>query len=339
MKAAVFHEVGRPLTIETLPEPTPGPAELVLRVKHAGICGSDLHMADRPGGLPVGAVMGHEFAGEVVAVGKEARAQWKEGARVCAQPFIGCGTCRECLNGNGVRCASFQDIGIGNIPGGYAEYVRVGMHETLALPENVDYSLGAAVEPLAVGLHAVNKAGLRGGENVLVIGAGPIGLVTAMWAKFFGARAIVVSERAAGRLALADKFGATGGIDASKENVRQAYRKQAGAPPDIIFECVGVPGVLQDCINIASPDCRIVVVGVCMQEDRILPLKAIAKDLQFRFVYYYRKQDFRFTLDMLAAERVNPRDMLTGQVGFDTFAECFEALKQPSTQCKVQLTP
>jgi (R,R)-butanediol dehydrogenase/meso-butanediol dehydrogenase/diacetyl reductase len=102
---------------------------------------------------------------------------------------------------------------------------------------------------------------------------------------------------------------------------------------------VGVPGVLQECINTAPIDGRIVVVGVCMHEDSIFPLKAIAKELQLIFVYYYRKQDFQFTLDMLGTERVEAHSMITSTVGFDAFPEAFEDLKQPSTQCKVLLEP
>lgn len=337
MKAAVFHEIGQPLRIESVPDPTPGPKELVLRIRNSGICGSDLHLSERENGLPNGTVMGHEFSGEVMAIGGEAKGDWREGERVCSLPLISCGVCQPCLSGDGARCVSFEDIGVGANPGGYAEYVRVSSHETMRLPEAVDYRSGAAVEPLAVGLHGVHKANLQGGENVLVIGAGPIGLATAMWARFFGARHVVVSEQAAGRLALAGKFGATGGIDASKEDVRQAYAAIAGAKPDVIFECVGVPGVLQSCIKMAPVYGRIVIIGVCMVPDTIAPLNAIVKELQLNFVYYYRRQDFQFTLDMLATGRVDAQAMITEEIGFDRFPEAFEALKSPSANCKVQL--
>lgn len=339
MRAAVLRGLGKPLELEEVPDPEPGPTDLVLRVKSCGICGSDLHASDLPPGLPPGTVMGHEFAGEVVAVGSEVGDRWRKGERVCALPYIGCGRCAACLSGDGTRCVGMQATGLGAIPGAYAEYVRVGSHESLRLPESVDFDAGATVEPLAVGLHAVRQSQLVPGENVLVVGAGPIGLATALWARFFGARSVVVSEKAAGRLELAARFGATHGIDASKENVAGSFHKQTGATPDVIFECVGVPGMLQECLMLAPARARIVVVGVCMQPDTIFPALAILKELSLHFVVAYRRQDFEFILDMLGSERVASQPMITDVVDLERFPEAFQALKQPTTQCKVILRP
>src|SRR5262249_8909325 len=186
MKGAVFHGVGQPLTIEELEDPKPGPGELVLRVKSCGICGSDLHAASLPPGLPAGTVMGHEFAGEGGGIGGGTTG-WKTGARACAFRAIGCGTCGPCLTGDVVLCTSLRGIGLGQIKGAYSEYVLVGGPESVRLPGGVSFREGALVEPLAVGLHAVNKAGLQPGERVMVIGAGPIGLAVTAWARLLGA--------------------------------------------------------------------------------------------------------------------------------------------------------
>jgi (R,R)-butanediol dehydrogenase/meso-butanediol dehydrogenase/diacetyl reductase len=133
--------------------------------------------------------MGHEFAGEVVEVGSDVRSSWKTGERVCAFPAIGCGKCGPCLAGDIILCSSLRGTGLGQIPGAYSEYVLVGGAESLRLPGGVSFHEGALVEPLAVGLHAVNQARLQPGERVMVIGAGPIGLAVTAWARFFGARA------------------------------------------------------------------------------------------------------------------------------------------------------
>jgi (R,R)-butanediol dehydrogenase/meso-butanediol dehydrogenase/diacetyl reductase len=339
MRAAVFHGLGKPLAIEEVADPKPGPSDLILRVKGSGICGSDLHAAELPPGLPPGTVMGHEFSGEVMEVGAQVRDRWKVGERVCALPYIACGHCAHCLAGDGTLCEKLRGTGLGQTPGAFAEYVRVGTNETLSLPESVGFDEGATVEPLAVGLHAVRQSGLEPGANVLVIGAGPIGLATALWARFFGARSVVVSEMAPARLELAAKFGATHGIDASAENVGSAFQKVTGARPDILFECVGVPGLLQQCIMLAPARSRIVVVGVCMQPDTIVPGLAILKELALHFVIAYRKRDFEFTLDMLEAERIASRPMITHRVDLDSFPAAFEALKKPATQGKVLLEP
>jgi (R,R)-butanediol dehydrogenase / meso-butanediol dehydrogenase / diacetyl reductase len=344
VQAAIFHGAGKPLTIETVPDPAPGPGELVLKVEACGICGSDLHMADiHDGGgmpaLPAGTVMGHEFAGEVVAIGSELKERWQLGTRVTAMPLIGCGKCLACLSGKGLRCATGKGIGLGASPGAYAEYIRVGGYESFRLPEQVDYQAGAMVEPLAVGLHAVNVARLQPGDSVLVMGAGPIGLAVATWCRFFGARHVVVSDLVKSRLDRASDFGATGCIEADREDVAQRVVELAGEAPPIVFDCVGVPGSQQLAMHYAPVDGRVVVVGVCMKLDHLLPIMAIGKELQINYVLAYRHQDFAFTIQMLAAGRIDPQPMLSGIVGFEGFPAAFEALKTSKQECKVLLHP
>jgi len=339
VKAAVFRALGEPLVLEEVPDPQPAASDLVLRVRGCGICGSDLHVSCLPPGLPPGTIMGHEFAGEVVEVGREAVGGFRVGDRVCSLPAIGCGRCGACLSGDMMLCPSLLATGLGPVPGAYAEYVRVGSQETLRLPESVDYRCGALVEPLAVALNAVRTSALAPGDDVLVIGAGPIGLAVSTWARLLGARTVVVSEKVAGRLALARRFGATEVVDASREDLAQAFAEHAGGPPDVVFECVGVPGMLMQCIGLARPRGRVVVVGVCMQPDSFLPVAAILKQLQVNFVIAYRRQDFAFTLDMLAAGRIAGPEMVTDVVDLAGFAAAFEALKTPAAQCKVLLEP
>jgi (R,R)-butanediol dehydrogenase/meso-butanediol dehydrogenase/diacetyl reductase len=338
MKAAILHGPKK-LLIEEVPDPSPGPAELILKVESCGICGSDLHMSDVPFGLPPSIVMGHEFSGVVEEVGKEAASRFRVGERVCAMPMIGCGRCGPCVTGDGTQCATIQTTGLGQIPGAYAEYVRVGMHETLRLPDGVDHRQGAMVEPLAVGLHAVEKAGLAPGARVLIVGAGPIGLTVALWSRFFGARAVVISEKAEGRRELAAKFGATDALDPTREEVGPEFAKRAGGPPDVVFECVGVPGLIQECMNVAPNRGRIVVVGVCVSPDTFMPAVGVIKELDLRFVVAYQKRDWELTLSLLEQRRISSQEMVTDVVDLAGFPSAFEALKKPSSQCKVMLEP
>jgi (R,R)-butanediol dehydrogenase/meso-butanediol dehydrogenase/diacetyl reductase len=339
MKAAILHGPKKLLEIGEVADPTPGPAELVLKVHSCGICGSDLHMSDVPFGIPAGIVMGHEFSGVVEEVGKEAASRFRVGDRVCSLPMIGCGRCGPCVTGDGTQCATIQTTGLGQIPGAYAEYVRVGMHETLRLPDGVDHRQGAMVEPLAVGLHAVEKAGLAPGARVLIIGAGPIGLTVALWSRFFGARAVVISEKAEGRRELAAKFGATDALDPSREEVGPEFAKRAGGPPDVVFECVGVPGLIQECMNLAPNRGRVVVVGVCISPDTFVPAIGVIKELDLRFVVAYQKRDWELTLSLLEQRRITSQAMVTDVVDLTGFPAAFEALKKPSSQCKVMLEP
>ena len=345
MRAAMFEAPGQPLVIGEAEAPQPEPTDLLVKVRNCGICGSDLHLsalADRSGGMaPLGhgAIMGHEFCGEVVEVGSQAPGNWHEGDRICALPYIACGTCQDCLAGRGHHCRAVVYTGMGSTSGGYADYVRVGGAEALALPDGVDYQTGALVEPLAVALHAVRLANLRPGDGVLIIGAGPIGLAVALWCRFFGARHVVISDLASGRLTKAAALGATMGIDASRENVVGRYKQVAGRRAEVVFDCVGVPGSQQLAMDYAPANGRLVIAGLCMQQDHYMPVKAISKELSVQYVYMYERRDFELTLEMLDQGRIDVSPMITGVVGFDGFAAAFEGLKTPSDQYKILLDP
>ncbi|HEY1710898.1 MAG TPA: alcohol dehydrogenase catalytic domain-containing protein [Rhizomicrobium sp.] len=340
MRAALFKELSKPLVIETIADPEPGPHDVILRVKNCGICGSDLHMTE-PGTimpLPGGSVMGHEFAGEVMAVGKSVTHLWKSGDRVAGFPVICCGDHTPCANFSfGARnCLKMVSVGLGQSHGGYAEYVRIGSNSGYRLPESVSFREGAMVEPLAVGLHAVDMAKMPRGATVLVIGAGPVGLATMLWAKFLGARHVIVSEKAEIRKQMAARFGATDAIDPSQPLAPQV-QKIAGKDPDIIFECVGVPGLLMNVMAEAPRGGRIVVAGVCQQPDTIMPLMGIMKELELQFVLGYRPADFDYVIAMIASDRVDVGHMVTDIVSLDGLPAAFEALRKPSHQCKVML--
>ncbi len=345
MRAAVFQAPGEPLRIAQVPAPIVAAGELLIAVKCCGICGSDLHMADvhtRTGGmapLPRGTVMGHEFAGEIVDIGPRAGSSWRIGQRVTALPYIACGQCYSCLAGMGYRCAQVRYTGLGNLPGAYAEIMRVGAAEALLLPEGVDWQRGALVEPLAVGLHAVHAARLAPGDAVLILGAGPIGLAAALWCRYFGAQHVIVCDKVPARLALAEQLGATATINAEHEEVVGAFKRSAGSRPAVVLECVGVPGTQQLAMDYAPAGGRIVVVGVCMATDHLEPVKAIAKELTVNYVFMYRRQDFEITIDLINRERIDPSAMLTATVNFEAFPAAFESLKTDKRGCKVMLTP
>ncbi|HEY0300487.1 MAG TPA: zinc-binding dehydrogenase [Rhizomicrobium sp.] len=339
MRAAVFREVSKPMAIETVADPVPGPHDIILRVRNCGICGSDLHMTE-PGTimpLPSGAVMGHEFAGEVMEVGKAVTHLWKPGMRVAGFPVICCGEHTPCLSLSlSSACPKLIPVGLGQSPGAYAEFVRIGASSGYRLPESVSFREGAMVEPLAVGLHAVDMAKMARGATVLVIGAGPVGLAVMLWAKFLGARHVVVSERAEIRRQMAAKFGATDAIDPAQPLTPQV-QKIAGKAPDIIFDCVGAPGLLMNVMAEAPRGGRIVVAGVCQQPDTIMPLIGVVKELEIQFVLGYRPADFDYVIAMIASDRVDVAPMVTDIVDLDGLPAAFEALRKPVHQCKVLL--
>lgn len=343
MKAAVFRGVDRLLSIEEIPLPQVGAGELVLRVHYCGVCGSDLH-STHPGVFTVkeGTVLSHEFSGEVVESGATG---WKVGERVTALPNNACSGCiaeghRECKDGLGMICPNNRLTGFSpNRPGALAEYVKVPVGQALRLPGSVGEREGAMIEPLAVGLHAVDVGKVKLGDRVLVIGAGPIGLAVTAFSRQAGATHVVVSEYAQGRRDTAGWFGATAVIDPKADDVGAAFAKATGSAPDVIFECVGAAGLIQQCVELSKPRGRVVVVGVCPTEDRVLPQRAMAKEINLQFVMGYGKPDWRRVLDLLDAGRVDPAPMVTDTVSLDELPAAFEALRRPTTQIKLLVRP
>ncbi len=343
MKAAVFHELGKPLAVETVAKPQAGKGEIVLKVHYCGICGSDLH-STHPGVfvVPDGTILGHEFAGEIVESGAP---DWKVGEMATALPNNACADCKalglfECKDNLGIMCPKNTLTGFHpSAQGAYAEYVKFNAKEALRLPAAVKSREGATVEPLAVGLHAVNRGKVTMGESVLIMGGGPIGLATALFSKLAGARDVILSEYAPARRDAAGAMGATAVIDPAKEDVAEAFAKKAGRPPDIIFECVGVPGMIQKCIDLSRTFGRIVVVGVCMTEDKHVPISAIFKEINIQYILGYGRPDWRLVLDLLDAGRVDPKPMITDVVSLEQLPAAFEALRKPTSQIKVMVRP
>ncbi len=266
MRAAVV-TADHDFEVDDVPDPTPGPGELVLRVEACGICGSDLKSL---GHMPAGVVLGHEFCGEVVACGGGVDG-FRVGDRVASMPLMACGTCRWCQVGEVAHCERIDLLGLGGTSGGFAEFVRVGAATSSRLPGGLG-DLGALVEPLAVGLHAVQSAGRQVGARVLVLGGGSVGAAVAMWARRLGAAEVVISDPSPERRASAADFGATDTVDPSSGTPLGVY--------DIVYECVGGPGLVQAAFDASAVRGRVVVAGVCMAPDPIVPVTALMKELR-----------------------------------------------------------
>jgi len=332
MRAAVFNGVGRKLDIEDRQRPSAGPGELVLKVAYCGICGSDIHgTEDSPFVLPPGVVLGHEFAGEVV---ESASADFAPGDRVIGVPLRECDACRplgECRDRLGILCPRGRIVGLTpEAPGAYAEFVRLGTRHALSVPEGVDLRDAALAEPLAVGAHAVRMAGPLLGARVLILGAGPIGLATLQFARLAGAAEIRVSEPDPTRRQRAAALGAT---------ATDAPDALAAGAPDVVFECVGAPGLIRQCMDQVAVRGRVVVVGVHRHEDAIMPRVGIRKEVAVQFVLGYQAEDFRLVLDMLRTGRIQAAPLVTAVIGLGEVPEMFESLRRPNPHAKVLIDP
>ena len=339
MRAAVFHEAGRPLSIERVPDPRPAAGEVLIEVARAGICGSDLQVAKLGAAAP-GTILGHEFAGRIIELGAGCGAQWKVGDAVTALPIRVCGRCEACDEGAHALCPSVVFTGTTlAYSGGYAQYLTAPATMLQRLPAGVGFDEGALVEPLAVAFHAVGRAELTRGADVLVLGAGPIGGGVALFARHAGARHVVVSEYFPARRERALMLGATAVLDPGAEDVGARFAAITGHAPKVVFECTGKPGMIQQAVELAGLRGRVVVVGLCLQEDRILPLPGFLKELSISFAQCYHERDFAAVIDAIARGEVKPQPMHTATVGLDELPEVFDSLRGASPHCKVLIDP
>jgi threonine dehydrogenase-like Zn-dependent dehydrogenase len=310
-------------------------------------------------------VFGHEFCGEVADYGPRSRKKVATGTPVVALPLRRRG---DEMHAIGLSAAT---------PGAYAEHVVVEESLMFALPNGLPPDLGVLTEPMAIGRHAVRRAEIKKRDVAIVIGCGPVGLAVICMLKAEGVRTIVASDFSRGRRALASACGADVVVDPSEgspydaatdrghvKTVPEAAELAVGAMErlgrlpvpwhhvwrlaetlgvkpkrPVIFECVGVPGIIDGIIASAPLFSRVVVVGLCMEPDRFRPAMAINKEVDLRFVVGYTPLEFRDTLHMLAEGKVNAAPMVTGRVGLPGVEAAFEALGDPETHAKILIDP
>jgi (R,R)-butanediol dehydrogenase/meso-butanediol dehydrogenase/diacetyl reductase len=339
MRAAVFQGVGQKLAICEVPDPTPAPDQIILSVAYAGICGSDLHMTESPH-MPAGLILGHEFSGEISAIGADVRGH-KVGDRVTALPLNACRQCTACDEGLPALCPSNLFLGCSlEAPGAYAQYLSVRSDMVQPLPAGVSYEEGALVEPLAVGHHVVSLANIPRGGAVLILGAGPIGAAAALFARHAGAAHVVVSEPSTLRREQALQMGATAVIDPTQQDVASAYAAATGeAQPRFILECVGIKGMLQQAVTLAGVRGKIVVAGVLFADDQFSPIVAMGKEVSILYSQAYQERDFESVIRALASREIHPQPMHTATVTLDELPDRFERLRQPSGDAKVLIKP
>ena len=377
MKAVVCQQAE--LSVQDLPEPTPAKGQVRLEVLRCGICGSDLHARhgldewadlsqslgyDRFGRSSQPVVFGHEYSGAVAEYGPGCKKDVLTGAPVVALPLI--------RNGSVIDTVGLSQ----HAPGAYAEQLLVQESLMLAVPNGLPPDVAALTEPMAVAYHAVRRGDVGRRQVAIVIGCGPVGLGVILMLKAQGVRTVVASDYSPGRRALAQACGADVVVDPAAESPyavgadkhltdapsafelavgtkeklarlpvgwwhvwRLAERLGAGPKFPVVFECVGVPGVIESIVQGAPLFSRVVVVGVCVGEDRFRPAVAINKEIDLRFVLGYTPLEFRDTLHMLAEGKVDPRPLMTGTVGLDGVAGAFEALSDPERHAKILIDP
>jgi threonine dehydrogenase-like Zn-dependent dehydrogenase len=337
MRAAVLRE-GRMVYRDDVPEPAPESGQVLVGVKACGICGSDLHFAAHgaemldmtervfggAGGMQVDlngdVFMGHEFSAEVLEAGPDTETH-PAGTLVTSLPVL--------LSTKGVEPIVYSNSTIG----GYAERMLLSAPLLLPIPNGLDPKHAALTEPLAVGLHAVNKSNIAPGETALVLGCGPIGIAIIAALRARGVETIVASDFSPRRRELAGTMGAHQTLDAAQGSPFDTVK------PAVVFEAVGVPGIIDDVLLRARAGTRLVVAGVCMRPDTVHPFFAIAKEINVQFVLAYTPDEFADSLRALAEGEIDGTPLITGEVGLDGVGAAFDDLADPERHCKILVTP
>ncbi len=328
MRAAITTET-EGFEIVDLPDPTPGPDDLVVRVDACGVCGSDIKA--RPF-MSVGTVMGHEIGGEVVAVGTAARdAGWAPGANVAVLPVVSCGTCASCRSGDVAHCAAVRFIGMGPDGGGFAELATVPARHAFALPGELPIGHAALVEPFAVGHHGASAAEIGVGDHVLVVGAGGVGLTTTAWAQALGAERVTVVDPDPTRRLAALSTGATDVVESVADAERGGYHA--------LIECVGKPELIEACAAIAAPRGRIVILGACEQPFTVEPIRGLLSELTYRFSVAYRPSDFVAVIDAFADGSIDPSVVVGPRVSLDQIGDAFALVASAAVGGRVLVSP
>jgi threonine dehydrogenase-like Zn-dependent dehydrogenase len=337
MRASVLRD-GRMVYRDDVPDPVPETGQVLVAIRACGICGSDLHFAAHgdqvlemtervargSSGMDVDlkhdVFMGHEFSAEVLEAGPDTDTH-PAGTIVTSIPVL--------LSAKGVEPIVYSN----NTIGGYAERMLLSALLLLPIPNGLDLKHAALTEPMAVGLHAVNKSNIAPGETALVLGCGPIGIAIIVALRARGVENIVASDFSPKRRELAGAMGAHQTLDAAQ-----------GSPFDtvkaaVVFEAIGVPGIIDDVLLRARPGTRLVVAGVCMESDTFHPFFAIAKEISVQFSLAYGPEEFAESLRSLAEGEIDVSPLVTGEVGLDGVAAAFDNLADPEGHCKILVTP
>ncbi|NPV54973.1 MAG: NAD(P)-dependent alcohol dehydrogenase [Firmicutes bacterium] len=314
MKAAVLERPGV-IKIEELDRPSPGPGEVLVRIKSVGVCGSDIHYYrhGRIGAYVVEKpiILGHESSGEVAEVG-EGVSSLRVGDRVSLEPGIPCRKCVFCKTGRYNLCPDVVFMATPPVDGAFVEYVTFPEDFAFKLPDNVSFDEGALIEPLAVGVYASERAGVKPGLSAVVLGAGPIGLVTLQAAKAYGASPVVVLDISDFRLNMARKLGADFVIDSrDTQAIEKVLDAVGGGGADLVFEAAGAIPTIQMTTKIAKRGGKVVFIGLSakdMVDYNVVEVSSKELDVLgiFRYANVYRK-----AIDMVSAGKIDLKSMIT----------------------------
>lgn len=343
MRAARFYTAGD-LRIEEIPTPQPadlGPLDILMRVRECGICGTDLHeYAHGPihspvephpvTGVSVPVIPGHEFSGEIVAVGDRVTSV-TPGDPVAAMPQIYCGECSQCLAGRQHTCENLAATGYSGAWGGLAEYAILRENQVAKLHTGMSFALGALVEPTAVAVHSFESTGLRPGGSLLVTGGGPIGQLVALVAQASGAGTVVLSEPNATRRALAEQLGVTRIVDPTSEDLAAITRELTGGGFDACIEASGSQPALDACLANITLGGTIVQTAMTVRPTTFdAAAQLTMRDVTYRGVYTYPVTSWPRVIGLMDSDNFPVEQVVTNTVDLEDLTDAYDALADPN---------
>ena len=343
MKAVRFH-AARDIRIEDVPPPSDqlGPHDVLVRPRSVGICGTDLHeylagpivtpTAPHPlTGATLPQILGHEFAGDVKAVGAEVT-HVAPGDRVSIMPLAYCGSCYFCRRGLNHLCVRMGCVGLSWEWGGFAEEAVVADYQAWPLPNNVSYEQGALIEPAAVAAYGVSRGGVAAGDTVLVTGAGPIGALTVLAALAAGAASVYLSEPNERRIARARTLGATELLDPARTDVAAELRERtSGLGVDVAVECAGNEGALNTCLDAVRKRGTVAQVGLHIKRATFDPMPLAEREISIVGTWAYSVHDWPRITTQVATGAFPVERIVTDRIALDeTVTRGFDVLVDPA---------
>ncbi|RJX40189.1 sorbitol dehydrogenase [Paenibacillus pinisoli] len=337
---AVYVDDAYKVVVKEVDKPAVGHNDVLIRVKAAGICGSDIHTYKglHPFRKPP-VIIGHEIAGEVVEVGPGVT-KFKAGDRVTVEPQTGCGHCEYCLAGHVNYCSERGAPGIGSWYGAMAEYFAARELTVFKLPDEMDYDSGVLVEPFAVGVHAVRKAEIQVGDKVAILGAGPIGLLAMAAAKAAGATTMLVTDVMDYALGIASEMGATHTMNTmDRQDWTEEAKAEVGGEFDKVLIAVGVPGIIDQSLRLLRKGGRIVTIAMFHGTQTFDIHNLQNQEKEIIGCMTYTRVDTMTAIDLLMAGAVNEQAIISHKLTCDQAAEGFRLVdKKEDQSMKVLVT-
>ncbi len=331
--AAAFYRGDKTFTVEDRVVPAPGPGEAAIRVAYCGICGTDMHVYHGNMDARVGfeRVIGHEMSGTVDSVG-DGVTNVKAGQKVVVRPLDHCGECPACQAGHQHVCHKLKFLGL-DTDGAMQEIWTVPAHTLHTLPDDIAMDHAALIEPIAVACHDVRLSGLKAGEDVVVIGGGPIGILVAMVARDAGGN-VIVSEVNPNRLAIAEKLGFATVNPAEVDLAAEVNSRTGEKGAEVVFEVSGTQPGVDAMTTVAATRARIVMVAIHAQKPSIDLFQFFWRELQLIGARVYEPEDYEKAIDMITSGGVDAETVITDVAPLSDIQAAFEALDKSPTALK-----